>query len=177
MAWKKILLEGDAAELSDVASLDVKKQTAAPGTATKAARQDHLHNLDLSSSGIDELGAPTGPLDMNSQRISSVGAVTTVGDAIPANADLRAPDSTLLEGSTKAEVQNHTPAAHATEHKSGGGDVILLHELGAPTAIVPFAEQEAGNLALENLATNPASTKAGLIYFNTTDSHPYVYVA
>lgn len=177
MAWKKILLEGDAAVLSDVAPLDVKKQTASAGTATEAARQDHLHNLDLSLSGLDELGAPTGPVDMNGQRLTGLGAPTTVGDAIPADVNLRSPDSTLLEGSTKAEVQNHAPQAHAASHKLAGADVILLHELGLPTGAVDFNHQNAAKLVLDVVASHDESPVEGQIDFLTTDDHPYVYVA
>lgn len=46
-SWKKILLEGDAAVLTTVAPKNVLKQTAAAGTATTAARHDHLHDVTL----------------------------------------------------------------------------------------------------------------------------------
>jgi hypothetical protein len=46
MAWKKVLLEGDAAELSDTAPVDADFAVAAAGSATKAARQDHKHDLN-----------------------------------------------------------------------------------------------------------------------------------
>jgi hypothetical protein len=46
MAWKKILLEGDAAVLSDVAPVNVDHAAAAAGTATEASRQDHKHDVD-----------------------------------------------------------------------------------------------------------------------------------
>ena len=175
MGWKKILLEGDAAELSDTDPLDVAKQTASEGVATQASRQDHLHNLDLSASGIDELGAPTGPFDMNSQRITSVGAVTTVGDAMPANADLRASDSALLEGDDKTTVQDHTPQTHAPSHKSGGGDEVDLDELGAPTGPVSFNSQEIQGIALEKVGALPAGFDAQMVFL-TTDDHPYIFI-
>ena len=170
-------MEGDAAVLSDTVPDDVKKQSASAGSATEAARQDHKHNLDLSASGLDELGVPTGAVDMNSQRITSVGTPTTTGDAVGVNADLRVPDSVLLEGSTKAEVQNHTPAAHATEHKNSGGDEILLSELGEPTGAVDFNKQEATNLVFEQLGTAPGTPTQGQTYYDTVDDHVYVYVA
>ncbi|MCJ7423572.1 hypothetical protein MUP01_04800 [Candidatus Bathyarchaeota archaeon] len=47
--FKKILLEGDAAELSDTDPLDVIVQVAAEGTATKASRDDHKHNVGVAS--------------------------------------------------------------------------------------------------------------------------------
>ena len=45
MAWKKILLEGDAAVLSNIAPVDVDFNAASAGVATEAARQDHKHDL------------------------------------------------------------------------------------------------------------------------------------
>lgn len=46
MPWKRILLEGDAAVLSDTAPVDVDHGPASAGTATQAARQDHKHDLN-----------------------------------------------------------------------------------------------------------------------------------
>ena len=51
MAWKKILLEGDAAELSDTAPVNVIKQTAAAGSAATASRQDHAHDVTVAVPG------------------------------------------------------------------------------------------------------------------------------
>lgn len=45
MSWKKILLEGDAAVLSDNPPVDVDFTTASAGTATEASRQDHKHSV------------------------------------------------------------------------------------------------------------------------------------
>jgi len=43
MSFKKILIEGDAAVLSDTAPIDVDFSAAAAGSATDASRQDHKH--------------------------------------------------------------------------------------------------------------------------------------
>ena len=45
MVFKKILLEGDAAVLSDTPPEDVDHAVAAQGVAIEAARQDHKHDL------------------------------------------------------------------------------------------------------------------------------------
>ncbi len=45
MPWKRILLEGDAAVLSNVAPVNVDHTAASAGTATEASRQDHKHDL------------------------------------------------------------------------------------------------------------------------------------
>lgn len=52
------------------------------------------------------------------------------GDAIIADANLRAPDSTKLEGSSKATVQDHTPKAHTlASHSDTGATGAELEEL------------------------------------------------
>jgi len=45
MSWKRILLEGDAAVLSDTAPVDVDFNAASAGSATQASRQDHKHDV------------------------------------------------------------------------------------------------------------------------------------
>ena len=46
MVFKKILLEGDAAVLSDTTPVDTNHAVADKGVATEAARQDHKHDLN-----------------------------------------------------------------------------------------------------------------------------------
>lgn len=45
MSFKRILLEGDAAVLSDTAPVDTDFNVAAQGTASEASRQDHKHDV------------------------------------------------------------------------------------------------------------------------------------
>jgi len=75
------------------------------------------HATDHKSGGgdeikLNELGAPTAAVAFNSQKATGLAAATGAGDAIVADANVRAPDSSLLEGSNKATVQDHTPKAH-----------------------------------------------------------------
>jgi hypothetical protein len=56
--WKKVLLEGDAAELSDVAPEDVDFGAAAAGVAATASRQDHKH--DVPEAEVGDLAAVDG---------------------------------------------------------------------------------------------------------------------
>lgn len=51
MAWKKILLEGDAPALSETAPVNVDHAAAAAGTATEASKQDHKHDLNEGTVG------------------------------------------------------------------------------------------------------------------------------
>ena len=136
MAWKKVLLEGDAAVLSDTAPVNVTKAAAAAGTATTASRQDHKHDI------------------------------TT---AVPGN---------IAAGDTAAEGAATSIARSDHKHGSPATYPPSSHALSGHTAAVAnidLAEYEATALALQNAATNPATTKAGRICFNTGDNHPYVY--
>ena len=45
MPWKKVMLEGDVAVLSDTAPVDVDFSAASAGTALDASRQDHKHDV------------------------------------------------------------------------------------------------------------------------------------
>lgn len=109
MAFKKYLLEGDAAVLSDTAPVDVTVAAASAGVADEAARQDHKHDIAVK---LNELDAPTAAVALNSQKITGLAAGTAEGDAVALDVNVRVPDSTLLEGSTKTQVQDHTPKVH-----------------------------------------------------------------
>lgn len=43
MPWKRVMLEGDVAVLSNTAPVNVDFSTASAGTALEASRQDHKH--------------------------------------------------------------------------------------------------------------------------------------
>ena len=51
MTWKQILLEGDAAVLSDTAPSDVDFSATSAGVATSASRQDHKHDVPEALAG------------------------------------------------------------------------------------------------------------------------------
>ena len=82
------------------------------------------------------------------------------------------PGDSPTEGSAMSLARSdHKHGAPATYPPSS-------HALSAHSnavASVPFNEQEATALALENQSTNPATSKAGRIVFNTGDNHPYIY--
>ncbi len=67
MAWKKILLEGDAAVLSDTNPVDASFAAASAGAAVQASRQDHKHDIDEGAVGemviVDAQAASLGTND------------------------------------------------------------------------------------------------------------------
>lgn|GEM_PF-4123978 len=52
------------------------------------------------------------------------------------------------------------------------------HDIGPLADDIDFNEHEADRLALDNLsaAAGYTTTKLGIIYFDTNDRHPYIYV-
>lgn len=65
-------------------------------------------------------------------------------------------------------------ATHATTHKNGGTDELLLHELGEPTSAVDFDGQQATDFVIENSSTAPATPVKGKVYYDTDDDSVYV---
>jgi hypothetical protein len=56
--WKKILLTGDVAELSNTAPVDVDFSAASAGVGTTASRYDHKH--DVPEAAVGDLAAVDG---------------------------------------------------------------------------------------------------------------------
>ena len=128
MSFKKILLEGDTVTPSEHA-LGGSEHSASTLALLNAKVSDatlddsgdprdpnaHVTTHKISGSDeidLDELGAPTGAVALNSQKITGLAAGTAEGDAVALDVNVRAPDATLLEGSTKTQVQDHDPKAH-----------------------------------------------------------------
>ena len=70
------------------------------------------------------------------------------------------------------------PTAHATTHKNGGSDEILLNEFGEPTAAVPFDGQQGTDFVLHTVADatarNALTPVNGKIVFQTDETALYV---
>ncbi len=182
MAWKKILLEGDAAVLSDTAPVDVDKSAAAQGSATEAGRQDHKHDVAVATPG-----------DIAENHTAAEGTSASLARAdhehgTPANYtpsghktshENDGGDEISVAG-LSGELADAQPAkAHAADHKSGGGDVINLDEFGDPIGTIEINQQQLDGVVLESAATAPdaASEVDGQIYYNTADKHAYVFVS
>jgi hypothetical protein len=87
--------------------------------------------------------------------VSGSGTVMTVDSGAVAYSELSGVPSTFA------------PSAHATSHKLGGTDVILLHELGLPTGSVGFNGQQALSFRFENRTSDPGSPATGQVWLRT----------
>lgn len=153
MAWKRVLLEGEAAILSDVHPVNVTTAAAEEGSATLASRDDHKHSVgDMTGMTADTILEKT----------------TTAGVTVDTCLikDGKVADSNLLEGSNKATVQDHTPKAHS----------LAAHD--TPVGAVNCGQQQLDGLVPESAATAPdvGTEVAGQLYYNTTDKHIYQWV-
>ena len=162
MSWKKIAYLDEVAVLSDTAPVDVTVAVAEAGVATDAARQDHKHDISVK---VNELDAPDGALAMNSQKITGLAAGVAEGDAVALDVNIRAPDSTLLEGDSKATVQDHTPKAHTLDSHT------------VPTSSIDINKQSLLNPVIDPQAAAPGTPSDGQIYYDTAEDHIFVYVA
>jgi hypothetical protein len=91
-------------------------------------------------------------------------ATATPGSITPGDTPTEGTATSVARSDHKhGAPSTYPPGSHAL---SGHSDAV---------ASVPFNEQEATALALENAATNPSTSKAGRIVFNSGDNHPYVY--
>lgn len=69
--------------------------------------------------------------------------------------------------STAVANTDYAAAAHASRHKNGGADELLLHELGEPTGSVDFSKQQALQLVVENRTSDPGTPATGQIWLRT----------
>jgi len=158
MPWKKILLEGDAAVLTDtVTPADVDFTPAAIGVSDEAARADHRHKIP------DPTVAPV-DADFAAASIGTSTEVPRADHKHSISAPTAAPPA--VDGSAEAIGTADQPAR--ADHR---------HALGPLVADLDFAEYEADGLSLETRADLPAvvTTKQGRIGFYTYDQHPYIY--
>jgi len=158
MVFKKILLEGDAAVLSDTVPVDVDFLAADKGVATEASRQDHKH--DVPEALVGDIVAPS---------FAGAGVGT-------ANKFVRADHKHQLTEGTLADLK----PVDGTAESLGTADALVradhIHALGPLVANLDFAKKQATAMALDVQATAPGTPVVGQIYFNSADSHPYVYV-
>ncbi|GAG94085.1 unnamed protein product, partial [marine sediment metagenome] len=91
VTWKKLAFDADL-------TTHTENTTTAHGAVSAATASKHVVRDASARAKFAQAGA--------------------TGDVIVADANVRAPDSTLLEGSSKATVQDHTPKAHTLDSHS-----------------------------------------------------------
>lgn len=195
MSWKKVAYLDEVATLSNNAPADVKVQTADKGVGTAASRDDHKHNVTSGVPGsiTENIVTPLEGTSANLARVDhthgspadwtpkahtldshSEKKLDTLDEKTPAAGvtvdtclikDGKAADSNLLGGSTKAEVQDHAPQAHALSGHTQAVAELLINK------------QALRNPVIDPQATAPATPVDGQTYYSTADDHLYCYVA
>lgn len=107
--------------------------------ATNVDSAGALMESDISAKGVILVGTGAGTWE-----------ALTVGS----NTQVLTADSAETSGVKWADAG--TPAAHADTHKNSGGDEILLHELGEPTAALDINGQEIQDAVIHQVADNTA---------------------
>lgn len=157
----------------------------ASGTNNRFLYQNASGNLaesngaqyDGTTAEFTDLVAPTTNLtdDVNKRFVTDAN-LTTIGNQSGTNTG----DQTTIVGisGTKAQFDaacsdgnilfvGDAPTSHATSHKLGGGDVILLNEFGNPTGDIEFNQQQGLQFRLENRTSDPVSSAVGEIWLRT----------
>jgi hypothetical protein len=195
VSWKKVAYLDEVATLSNNAPADVKVQTADKGVGTAASRDDHKHNVTTGVPGsitenvVTPLegtsanlarsdhthGSPADwtpkahTLDSHSEKKLDTLDEKTLNAGVTVDTclikDGKVADSNLLEGSTKAQVQDHAPQAHALSGHTQATAELLINK------------QALRNPVIDPQATAPATPVDGQTYYNTADDHLYCYVA
>lgn len=97
----------------------------ADGADVTADNAPKAHKASHQAAGADELDLTGMKADNLAEKTADTG-ITLDGCLIK---DGKAADSNLLEASSKATVQDHTPKAHKASHESGGGDELFNQNL------------------------------------------------
>lgn len=119
-AADKTKLDGIAAgatntPLTSTAPVNVTKSTAAVGTASEAARQDHKHDITTTTAGA------AAPGDTAAEGSSSSLARADHRHSLPS---FGSTTGTFCQGDDSRLSDARTPTAHATSHKNGGSDEV-----------------------------------------------------
>ncbi len=167
--WKKILVEGDAAELSATDSSDIESvgTVEAAGTASTAARIDHIHDIgvgaidssDLFANGVVD-SAAIGANEVGTSEITT-GAVTNTELASNAVSTVKITDSAV----TTAKISD---SSVTTAKLSIDDDV----DFNAESALDFGVETVSSHTSSE--ATS--SEFVGRIIFSNANSRPYIYI-
>jgi len=146
MGWTKVLLAGDAAELSDVAPQDVIKQTASAGVATFASRDDHLHDVTVAAPTAVGTTAAEG----SATSLVRSDHVHDLGDGCIDAAALFAAD--VVEAAAVKETDSFEMAKLTLSGADPGSEIVLTPKASS------------------------ASTTEGTLFYDADDNHLYVYV-
>ena len=102
------------------------------------------------------------------------GDVVTPNPATTAPPDVGTPQVGTSTDYARADHSHGIEDGAVTNSKIADG-AVTVNKINIDGNL-DFNENEAVEMALENADTDPTTSKAGRIYFNTSDGHPYVYV-
>jgi hypothetical protein len=119
--WKKVLLEGDAAVLSDTAPADVTKAAASAGSASDASRRDHKHDISTAS--------PTGNVAEAASAAEGTATSLARSDHVHACPSTWAPSSHKLNSHSSPDGAVAFAGQQAT-------NLVLDNEAADPTAVL-----------------------------------------
>ena len=124
MVFKKILLEGDAAVLSDTAPVDTDFAIASAGTASDAARRDHKHDLNEGVVGTIKPTDGTAAALGTNDAVPHLDHIHPLGPLV-ANLDFAKKEATSLALDNQASDPS-TPVSGQIYYKTGDGHPYIF---------------------------------------------------
>lgn len=129
--------------------------------AGRAILDDADNSAQRTTLGLGTLATQSGTFSGTSSGTNTGDQTSIVGiSGTKAQFDTAVSDGNIL-------YVGDAPTAHATSHKLGGPDVILLNEFGNPTGSVEFNQQQALQFRLENRTSDPGSPAVGQMWLRT----------
>ena len=157
MAWKKILLTGDAAELTTGSPVSVGTSMSS-GVGTEAARYDHVHDLGVGSIDASNLFG-SGVVDAAAIASLAVGSAELATDSVIAGK--------IANGAIDASALF---AASVVDNAAMADSAIAAAEIDTSATNIKFSQ-----VTLIPKATGTTLTVGGTVYFNSADAHAYIY--
>lgn len=164
MSWKKIAYLDEVATLSsNVPQAVTVGASGNAGSGTAASKDDHVHGSPSTWPPSAHTLASHSELKLDTLSEVTLNAGVTVDSLLIKDGIVA--DSSKLEGSTKAQVQDHVPQSHALSAHTQAVAELLINK------------QALRNPVIDPQATAPSTPVDGQMYYNTADDHYYCYVA
>ena len=188
ITWKQIAYQSDVST-ADSKAVSAGVVGAAGVTAASTADSKAVSNVTaistadskaVSAGVVAGTAATSASVSTADSKAVSAGVVGAAGVTAASTADSKAVSNvtTISTADSKAVSAGTLAGTHATRHKNGGADEILLNELGEATSAVPFNGQQGTDFVVHTVATSAAITGLtpvpGKLAWNTADLDMWV---
>ena len=161
VTWKQIAYQTDVSTAdSKAVSAGVVGAAGVTAASTADSKAVIADSKAVSAGVVAGTAATSASVSTADSKAVSAGVVGAAGVTAASTADSKAVSNVTVisTADSKAVSAGTLAGTHATRHKNGGDDEILLHELGEPTSAVPFNGQQGEDFIVHTVATSAAIT-------------------